>query len=192
MSGPRRPGAPQPRDRRPAAGPEPDTVPIPVPVEPPKWWQQTRRAGTQPWYVARRPEPPPPSPPPAMPSAPSPPAAQPDRSHRRLLIGSAVAVLAGSLIAAVILVLRLVSLWQPHGLELDVNQAELGVQQVLTDPINGYGHTSVTVLACNSGRNPTVRKGDSFSCDVSVDGTDRRVTAVFSDDAGTYLVDQPR
>ncbi|HET9874703.1 MAG TPA: hypothetical protein VFQ37_02930, partial [Mycobacterium sp.] len=74
------------------------------------------------------------------------------------MIGSALAVLVVSVIAAVILTLRLAQLWLPHSTELDVNDAELGVQQVLSDPINGYGRDNVTVVSCNDGRNPTVRK----------------------------------
>lgn len=77
-------------------------------------------------------------------------------------------------------------------IELDVDQAQAGVAQVLTDPINGYGRDSVTNVRCNNGRNPLVRKGDSFTCQVTVDGADRQITAVFSDDTGIYQVDRPR
>lgn len=62
---------------------------------------------------------------------------------------------------------------------------------MLTDPIDGYGRDNITNVWCNSGVNPTVRAGSSFTCQVSVDGTQRQVTAVFSDDAGTYEVDRP-
>lgn len=76
--------------------------------------------------------------------------------------------------------------------ELDVNQAQIGVQQVLTDPINGYGRDNVTGVRCNNGVNPTVKAGDSFTCSVNVDGAQRQVTVVFSDDKGSYEVDRPR
>ncbi|WP_239651180.1 DUF4333 domain-containing protein [Mycobacterium sp. UM_Kg27] len=76
--------------------------------------------------------------------------------------------------------------------ELDVVAAQDGVRQVLTDPINGYGRDKVSDVRCNNGVNPTVRKGTSFSCVVTVDGAQRRVLAEFTDDAGTYAVDRPR
>ncbi|MEO6792368.1 MAG: DUF4333 domain-containing protein [Mycobacterium sp.] len=76
--------------------------------------------------------------------------------------------------------------------ELDVTAAQEGVRQVLTDPINGYGRDNVTDVRCNNGVNPTVRKGRTFTCAVTVDGAQRQVLAEFSDDAGTYAVDRPR
>ncbi|MGH3564331.1 MAG: DUF4333 domain-containing protein, partial [Mycobacterium sp.] len=144
------------------------------------------------------PVPPPPSVPAArpVPAAERQPAAgHPDRrraSKRWLLIGAGLAVL---LIPAVILALGLATprLFDVAGAtELDVNQAQAGVQQVLTDPINGYGREDVTDVRCNNGRNPTVRKGNSFTCAVNVNGAERQVTVVFSDGAGTYEVDRLR
>ena len=76
--------------------------------------------------------------------------------------------------------------------ELDLKQAQADVQRVLTDPIDGYGRDNVTDVWCNNGVNPPVRAGSSFTCQVTVDGVQRQVTAVFSDDAGTYEVDGPR
>ena len=76
--------------------------------------------------------------------------------------------------------------------ELDVQQAEIGVQQVLTDPINGYGRTDLGTVVCNNGQNPVVKKGDGFTCVVAVAGDQRQVSVVFTDDAGTYEVDRPR
>ncbi|ORW14885.1 hypothetical protein AWC18_20245 [Mycolicibacter nonchromogenicus] len=76
--------------------------------------------------------------------------------------------------------------------ELDVLQAQEGVRQVLTDPINGYGRADVTGVRCNNGVNPTVRRGSSFTCAVVVDGAQRQVLVEFTDDAGTYAVDRPR
>lgn len=113
-------------------------------------------------------------------------------SQRGLLIGAG---LAGLLSAALLvgLVLTKLDLSAITGTtELDVNQAQIGVQQVLTDPINGYGRDNVTGVRCNNGVNPTVKAGNSFTCQVSVDGAQRQVTVVFSDDKGTYEVDRPR
>lgn len=75
---------------------------------------------------------------------------------------------------------------------LDVGSAQRGVQDVLVDPVEGYGVTTVSDVVCNGGRNPAVRANDSFTCDVLVDGMRRRVTVVFLDDQGTYAVDRPR
>ena len=57
--------------------------------------------------------------------------------------------------------------------KLDVSKADAGVQQILTDSTNGYGAKNVKDVKCNNGQNPTVKKGASFDCDVSIDGTKR-------------------
>lgn len=101
--------------------------------------------------------------------------------------------LTGLLAAGVLLTLVLRGAVGGSGsVELDVHKAQDGVRQVLTDPINGYGRDNVGDVRCNNGVNPTVRKGSSFSCVVTVDGAQRRVLAEFTDDAGTYAVDRPR
>lgn len=107
-----------------------------------------------------------------------------------LLTGAAVT---GTLALAVLLTLILRGVvGGPGPVELDVTHAQDGVRQVLTDPINGYGREDVTAVRCNNGVNPTVKKGGSFTCLVTVDGDQRQVLAEFSDDAGTYEVDRPR
>ncbi|RWA20902.1 DUF4333 domain-containing protein [Mycolicibacterium elephantis] len=75
---------------------------------------------------------------------------------------------------------------------LDVNQAEIGVRQILSDPINGYGANDVSSVRCNGGVDPKVKRGNSFMCEVTVNGAPRQVQVVFRDDAGTYEVDGPR
>ncbi|MFV8267050.1 DUF4333 domain-containing protein [Mycolicibacterium peregrinum] len=75
---------------------------------------------------------------------------------------------------------------------LDVHQAESGVAQILSDPINGYGANRVVAVACNNGRNPVVRAGATFTCAVEINDTLRRVIVEFTDDNGTYAVDGPR
>lgn len=75
---------------------------------------------------------------------------------------------------------------------LDVGSAQRGVQDVLVDPIEGYGVTTVSDVVCNGGKNPAVRTNGSFTCEVLVDGVQRHVTVVFLDDQGTYAVDRPR
>lgn len=129
--------------------------------------------------------------PPGLPSVVDRPTRQ-EHSGRGLLIGAGLGVL---LIAALVLGLKLSKL-ELFAItpvrELDVKQAQVDVQRVLTDPIDGYGRDNVTDVRCNNGINPTVRAGSGFTCQVSVDGAQRQVTAVFSDDAGTYEVDRPR
>jgi Domain of unknown function (DUF4333) len=111
------------------------------------------------------------------------------RSRRRLLVGAGILVV---LINAVVLVLGLQKLGWFNSKALDVSKAQAGVQQVLTDPVSGYGAKNVTDVVCNNGQNPTAEKGDSFTCEVSVNGRKRHVTVVFRDDNGTYEVDRPR
>jgi hypothetical protein len=78
------------------------------------------------------------------------------------------------------------------GTVLNVRAAEAGVQQILSDPINGYGANDVTKVDCNNGQDPAVEKGAGFSCKVEINGAQRQVQVVFRDDAGTYEVDGPR
>ena len=75
---------------------------------------------------------------------------------------------------------------------LDVRQAEAGVRQILSDPINGYGANDVESVACNDGSDPTIEQGASFMCQVTINGARRQVQVIFRDDAGTYEVDGPR
>ncbi len=78
------------------------------------------------------------------------------------------------------------------GTVLDIRKAEAGVQQILSDPINGYGANDVTAVKCNDGRNPEVEAGKGFTCEVAINGAQRQVQVVFRDDAGTFEVDGPR
>jgi hypothetical protein len=96
------------------------------------------------------------------------------------------------LIQAVVLVWGLGRLGVFDTKELDVERAQIGVQQILVDPINGYGRSNITDVRCNNGRNPVAKKGNSFTCEVNVNGFQHLVTAVFADDNGTYAVDGPR
>jgi hypothetical protein len=76
--------------------------------------------------------------------------------------------------------------------KLDVNKAQAGVQQVLTDETNGYGAKNVKDVNCNGGSNPTVKKGGTFDCVVSIDGALKHVTVTFQDNKGTYEVGRPQ
>ncbi|MGV0770468.1 DUF4333 domain-containing protein [Mycobacterium syngnathidarum] len=186
MSGPEQPwwarpgGAPLP-GRTPPPGPRPDrpswTPPPrqPSPSYPPQHQQPRQHA---------RPAPPP-SREPQRPSHPKPNSKLSDRGR---YIGAA-AVVAVAVIG--------VGLWawsrsDATGTRLDVRQAEAGVAQILSDPINGYGANRVVAVACNDGKNPVVRTGATFTCAVEINDTLRRVIVEFTDNNGTYAVDGPR
>ena len=107
------------------------------------------------------------------------------------LIGGVVGAIA-LLLIAVVLVL---GFWQPGFFvttKLDVNKAQAGVQQILTDETNGYGAKNVKDVKCNDGQTPTVKKGGTFDCDVSIDGAQKHVTVTFQDNKGTYEVGRPQ
>jgi hypothetical protein len=101
----------------------------------------------------------------------------------------------GALAALALLAVLVLGFWKPGFFvttKLDVNKAQQGVQQILTDESNGYGAKNVNDVKCNNGQNPTVKKGDTFTCEVSIDGTKRQVTVTFQDDKGTYEVGRPK
>ncbi len=113
------------------------------------------------------------------------------RGSRRGLIATVIGVFA-VIVVAVVLVL---GFWAPGFFvttKLDVKKAQAGVQQILTDETNGYGAKNVKDVSCNNGKDPTVKKGDTFTCDVSIDGTKRHVTVTFQDNKGTYEVGRPQ
>lgn len=113
-------------------------------------------------------------------------------SKRSLAVIGGVIGLVAVIAVAVVLVL---GFWKPGFFvttKLDVSAAQTGVQQILTDEANGYGAKNVKDVKCNNGQSPTVKKGDTFNCEVSVDGTKRQVTVTFQDDKGTYEVGRPK
>lgn len=148
------------------------------------WWQQMRRPTPAPPHYA----PPQYTPQYAPQYAPQPPS-QPRHSARWLLVGGGVLVGA---IAAVVVALALLRFGAFGGQVLNVSKAEQSVKQVITDPVTGYGVAGVTDVKCNNGENPTAKKGDSFTCEVTIAGKKHQVRAVFIDDNGTYEVDRPR
>jgi hypothetical protein len=115
-----------------------------------------------------------------------------ERSKRSTaVIGTVIGVFA-AIVVAVVLVL---GFWAPGFFvttKLDINKAQAGVQQILSDETNGYGAKNVKDVKCNNGQNPTVKKGATFDCDVSIDGTKRQVTVTFQDNKGTYEVGRPK
>jgi hypothetical protein len=107
----------------------------------------------------------------------------------------AVGTVSGVLAALVLAIVLVMGFWKPGFFvttKLDVTKAQAGVTQILTDESNGYGAKNVKDVRCNNGENPTVKKGDTFNCEVSIDGTKRQVTVTFQDDKGTYEVGRPK
>jgi len=187
-------GAPTPG--RPPGYPPPQRPPT-APPQPPRHYGPPPQAPTQhaPAAPPRREAPPSQPPWQQAPQAPAP--ASPPRAKQK---DSQLATIAGAVVAVVLFGgLALVGgLWFSgyfgggSGTVLDVGRAEAGVQQILSDPINGYGANNVTDVECNGGKNPQVEAGKGFSCEVAINGAQRRVQVVFRDDAGTYEVDGPR
>lgn len=181
MSGPE-----QPWWARPGGAPVPGNTPPPAPRPPrPAWTPPPRQPSPhqQPHQHVR------PAPPPRPPQPQSHPKPKARFSGRRAQIGAAVAAAAVAVIG--------VGLWvwsraDSTGTRLDVRQAEAGVAQILSDPINGYGANRVVAVACNDGKNPLVRTGATFTCAVEINDTLRRVIVEFTDNNGTYAVDGPR
>lgn len=68
---------------------------------------------------------------------------------------------------------------------LDISKTQRAVEQILRDPVDSCGARTVTRVTCNSQVGPTIKRGDEFSCDATVDGAPRRVAVVFQDDDGT-------
>lgn len=121
----------------------------------------------------------------------TPPGAEEGSKKSLAVVGGVLGVL-GAIIVAAVLVM---GFWKPGFFvttKLDVGAAQSGVQQILTDETNGYGAKNVKDVKCNNGESPTVRKGDTFNCEVSIDGTKRQVTVTFQDDDGTFEVGRPR
>ena len=120
-----------------------------------------------------------------------PPYEQPGKQRSVALIGGVAGVIAFLLIAVVLVL----GFWEPGFFvttKLDVKKAQAGVQQVLADETNGYGARNVKDINCNHGQDPTVKKGGTFDCSVSIDGAQKHVTVTFQDNKGTYEVGRPQ
>jgi hypothetical protein len=76
--------------------------------------------------------------------------------------------------------------------KLKVSSVQDRVLQILKDPVSGYSGDEIKDVKCNNGQDPIVKKGDSFTCEVSVRGKKRQVTVTIQDDNGTYLVGLPQ
>jgi hypothetical protein len=74
--------------------------------------------------------------------------------------------------------------------KLDITQAQAGVEHILTDPA-GYGAKRVSDVTCNDGHSPIIHKGESFTCQVTIDRVKQLFVVTLTDDAGSYQVGLP-
>ena len=103
-----------------------------------------------------------------------------------LIIGAITAVL----VLVIVVALLVVANQDTKKIAVDGVQRE--VQQILTDRVTGYSADDIKNVNCNNGRNPTVEKGGTFTCDVNVRGQQRQLTVTFQDNDGTYSVGLPQ
>ena len=76
--------------------------------------------------------------------------------------------------------------------KLDVNAAQSGVQQILTDETNGYGAKNVKDVKCNNGAEPHRQEGRHLRLRGQHRRHQAQVTVTFQDDKGTYEVGRPK
>ena len=106
------------------------------------------------------------------------------------MIGAVIGVLA-AVVLAVVLVL---GFWKPGFFvttKLDVNKAQQGVQQIPDRRNQRLRRQERQGRQVQQRPEPDGQKGDTFNCEVSIDGTKRQVTVTFQDDKGTYEVGRP-
>jgi hypothetical protein len=92
---------------------------------------------------------------------------------------------------AVLLVVRVGPLKSLTADKLNITAAEVGVRNVLTDATTGYGLARVNDVICNHGVDPTIFRGTTFTCDLTINGHRAQTTVTFVDDDGTYSVGRP-
>lgn len=101
-------------------------------------------------------------------------------------------VVLGALLVIAALVALSAFVWPGWvGKTLSQSSVQDGVQRVLTDQdsATGYGLNDVKDVSCPSGMK--AEAGETFTCLVSVDGQNKRVTVTVTDDDGTYEVSAP-
>ena len=104
---------------------------------------------------------PPPRPAPVPPVAP-PPVAPPSAPRVSATRWWVIAAAGAAVVAAgVAVVLSLTGTRSPATV-LDIGQAQQQVEQMLRDPVDGYGAGTVTGVVCNDGVNPAITAGRGF------------------------------
>lgn len=96
------------------------------------------------------------------------------------------------LIVGVIAVSLLSGVVNGDNKKVAVTGVQTEVQQILQDRVSGYDADDIKGVKCNNGQDPVVKKGKSFTCDVSVRGKRRQLTVTWRDDDGTYEVGLPQ
>ena len=122
----------------------------------------------------------------------APPGADSGSSKRSLAVLSAVI---GVLLAIIVAVVAVMGFWKPGFFittKLDINKAQQGVQDILSNDNTGYGLKDVHNVKCNGGENPTVKNGGTFTCEVTIGNNLQKLTVKFVDDKGTYEVGRPQ
>ncbi|GAB09388.1 hypothetical protein GOARA_036_01200 [Gordonia araii NBRC 100433] len=104
------------------------------------------------------------------------------KSLKLALIGAGGILFLGALLAFTAFV---APGWAPK--TLSQTGAQDGVRQILT---NSYQVKNVKDVNCPSGQR--VKQGESFDCDVTVDGSKQKVTVTFVDKKGKFEVGPPR
>lgn len=114
-----------------------------------------------------------------------PPGAQ--RKSRWMLYTGALTVL----VTAVVLITGFVAPGFFLTKQLDVAKTQTAVQQLLSDP-SGYGAKNVSDVTCNDGKNPTIAKGSTFTCQATISHIKQLFVVTFTDDDGNYQVSSPK
>ena len=106
----------------------------------------------------------------------------------------AIRAILGGLGAVLLALLLVLGFWKPGFFvttKLDVNKAQQGRAADPHRRSQRLRRKNVTDVKCNNGQTDR-QKGDTFNCEVSIDGTKRQVTVTFQDDKGTYEVGRPK
>jgi Domain of unknown function (DUF4333) len=181
-----RPGSPQaqnPLSQQPTQWAQ--VPPRPGPAQPQRgqppgqWAQPPKQYGQPPGQVRQ------PSPPPVLPSKPK---SRGSKNKPFIIAGALIAVIIVGAIAIVVI---------SKTVNQDIKKiAVAGVQteipQILADRTTGYNSDDIKDVKCNNGQDPTAKKGQDFTCDVTVRGKPHKLTVTFVDGDGTYEVGLPQ
>lgn len=106
------------------------------------------------------------------------------------MIGAVVAVVIGVALVAVVFMKS--GVVNKDVKKIAVADVQTEIPKVLVDRTNGYVSGDIKDVKCNNGHDPTVKKGDTFTCTASVRGKQHQLTVTFQDDNGTYVVGLPQ
>jgi hypothetical protein len=150
----------------------------PTPQQPPSW--------TPPEVAAQYGQPPPGQWAPPIPQRPAV-AAKAGGSATKVLFTVAAVV-----VVAVGVVLKVSGVLHRETKKLAVAEVQTEVQKILVDRVTGYTSSDITNVTCNNGKDPTVKQGGSFTCNVTDRAKQHQLTVTFTDGNGTYEVGLPQ